>query len=43
MIFALVHIPRRERVSTMTYVVIRTVGLWVWGWWYSYRCLPVGE
>lgn len=27
MTFALVHIPRRERVSTMTCVVIRTVGL----------------
>lgn len=29
MIFALGHIPRRERVSTMTCVVIRTVGLGV--------------
>lgn len=31
MTFALVHIPRRERVSTMTCVVIRTVGLGLGG------------
>lgn len=31
MTFALVHIPGRERVFLMIFVILRTGGLWVWG------------
>lgn len=43
MTFALGHIPRRERVSTMACVVRRTVGLWVRGWVVRLQTLARGR